>query len=349
MKIPTFILALILCLDVAAQSFNILVFHKTNGFRHSSIQNGIDMFENLGDDGNRWTTFNSQDASIFTASDFKNTDGTYKYEVIVFCNTSGNGLLTATERAAFEAYIKSGGGFIGVHAATDTYRDKSWPFYNELVGGIIQTNPNHTPNNTEAPIQVQTPIDPIVSHVAPTWTKSEEYYYWEINGGTLSTDNTVLLEVQRTGNQTYDAPRPITWIKEKLETSSETVTGFRSFYTALGHNSRDYASGTDFTVMMEKAVLWARTNSTLSTTDFNENQLIAYPNPVTDLLLITSKNLDINDELFIYDLNGKKIEVPFEFQDGKLVVKTTGLAAGIYFYRVNTTGNSISGKFIKAH
>jgi len=58
-----------------------------------------------------------------------------------------------------------------------------------------------------------------------------------------------LLEVQSTGNNSYDAQRPITWYKE--------FDGGRSFYTALGHNGTTYNGNQNFRLMCEKAVLWA--------------------------------------------------------------------------------------------
>ena len=60
----------------------------------------------------------------------------------------------------------------------------------------------------------------------------------------LSIEN---LEVEQTGNETYDAARPITWYKQRLsydddnnDTTPEiSISKFRSFYTALDHNSSD--------------------------------------------------------------------------------------------------------------
>ena len=121
-------------------ALEVLVYHETSGFRHGFIDAGIRMIEELGASGN-WTTTDSRSSGVFTP------DNLAKYDVVVWLNTSGDGLLTAAERNAFEAYIQDGGGFVGVHAATDTYRDGSWSWYNELVGGIVQITPNHTANS----------------------------------------------------------------------------------------------------------------------------------------------------------------------------------------------------------
>ncbi|MDP5082000.1 MAG: ThuA domain-containing protein, partial [Winogradskyella sp.] len=230
----------------------ILVYHETNEFRHGSINAGIAMFEELGNENNDWITDNSQDSSVF------NTSNLEQYDAIVFLNTSGSDesgndgdLLSASEKIAVENFIASGKGFIGVHAATDTYRDGVWPFYNELVGGIVQTSPNHTNNNYNADLEVITshPIVDFLGAVGSIWNKDEEYYYWELNGGQLSAENIVLLEVEETRGpnnmvNSYDAPRPMAWYKESMtydddnnsSTAEITVTGFRSFYTAKGQS-----------------------------------------------------------------------------------------------------------------
>ncbi len=248
-------LSLIYLLLVSAlcysQDFKILVFHKTNGYRHTgAINASITMLEELGVNTNydNWTVDNTADSSVFT------TENLAQYEVIVFANTSGGGLLNTSEKAAMEAFIQSGKGFVGFHAATDTYRntdeDSKWLWYNELVGGIVQTSPNHSPNNTSGVMNVLTdhPVTEHIGGVGATWSHDEEWYYWELNGGWLSTSNTPLLDVQATGNNSYDEERPITWLKE--------YDGGRAFYTALGHNASTYESNSVFREMIQKAVLW---------------------------------------------------------------------------------------------
>lgn len=264
------------------ENVNVLVYHETNGFRHGSINAGIAMVEELGDNAG-WTTTATADSEIFTTATLS------QYDVVVWLNTSGDGLLTATQQGAFEAYVQSGGGFVGVHAATDTYRDGSWPWYNELVGGIVQTSPNHTANNTNATMDVLS-SHPAVAHLGNTWNKDEEYYYWERNGGFLFAGNINLLQVRSTGSNSYDAPRPVTWYKE--------YDGGRSFYTALGHNASDYQDNSNFRTMMQEAIQWAagtsdaffaRTANVVGKpTVFEvEPPIAAYPNPVRDQLTVS--------------------------------------------------------------
>ena len=234
-----------------AQDFNVLVFHETNGFRHTgAINASIDMLEELGANAahDTWSVDETRDASVFTTQNLAN------YEVIIFSNTTGGDLLNDSQQAAMENFIQNGGGFVGFHSATDTYRDtrpgSAWLWYNELVGAIVQSRPNHTANLLPGTMNVLVdhPIIDHIGNVGDVWSHEEEWYYWELNGGQLSDDNENLLEVQSTGNQSYDATRPITWYKE--------FDGGRSFYTALGHNGDTYENNQIFREMIEKAVLW---------------------------------------------------------------------------------------------
>lgn len=232
--------------------FKVLHFTKTNtsaaGFDHNTRDKSAQMFEDLGVLDN-YTVDDTEDASVF---DDLSTLATYA--LIVFSNTSGNSLLNATQRANFEAYISGGGDFLGIHAATDTYRDGTWEFYNQLVGGIVQNGPNHTRNN-----HVGT-MDTIGSHptmvnLPDPWTKTEEYYYWERNEGFLSPDITEVLRVRETDLDgivnSYDSARPIAWVQE-------FSGGARSFYTALGHAASNYTdSDNDFRKHIRDGVCWA--------------------------------------------------------------------------------------------
>lgn len=303
---------------------SVLIFSKTNGFRHGSIDAGIAMINEFGEDLN-WNVDTTENSSDF------NEENLTQYDVVIWLNTSGNNLLTETQQDAFRTYIQNDNGYIGVHAATDTYRDGSWPWYNELAGAIVQTNPNHTANNFNATMSVLNQ-HPTVEHLGDSWNKDEEYYYWgESNGGYLFEDNITLLEVEQTGNQSYDIARPITWYKE--------YDGGRSFYTALGHNDSDYSDNEEFKTMMFEAIIWAANGGVLSTDSFEANEsLIIYPNPTNDLISI-STTIFSQDSQFtasIYDINGKLIL--------SQIITETNHQISIEAYQTGTYIVSLSGK-----
>ncbi len=318
----------------ATDNLNILVYHETNGFRHGSIGAGIAMVNDFADDLG-WTVTDSQNSNVF------NTSNLEQFDVVVWMNTSGNGLLTNAEQQAFESFIQDGKGYVGVHAATDTYRDGSWSWYNDLAGAIVQTSPNHTANNFNATMTVINP-HPAVEHLDTTWNKNEEYYYWELNGDYLFDGNIDLLQVESTGNNSYDMARPITWYKE--------YDGGRSFYTALGHNSSDYNTNELFRTMMREAIIWAAEGGTLNmkaieTEQTAQTNFKLFPNPAKQSVSID--NSDLQNEQFytleILSLSGQSL-LKKQVSDTDSSIDTSSLKPGTYL--VFLTGNKTVKKQI---
>lgn len=347
-------------LSIGILSFSqkkVLIYHETNGFRHNSIASGITMFEDLGNENNDWDTDNSQNSNVF------NTSNLAQYDAVVFLNTSGDGLLSSSEKEALESFISSEKGFLGIHAATDTYRDKSWPFYNELVGAIVQTNPNHTVKNFIADMEVKA-SNPIIDFLGPVgsiWNKSEEYYYWELNGGQLSTDNSVLLEVESTGSNSYDAARPITWYKESITydddnnsvTTKVTLTGIKSFYTALGHNSSDYSSNSNFRTMLKNATLWAI--GSITTLNISEQKAASnfkiINNPVKSKVQMSLN--DFNEDFYVkvFNMTGKELfnerVKSSEISNNLYEFSIANYTNGFYLLNISTKSTTKSFKVLK--
>ena len=99
---------------------------------------GITAIQQLGA-ANGFTVTATEDAGAFTDANLAG------YDVVVFLSTTGE-VLDDTQQAAFERYIQSGGGYAGIHAASDT--EYSWPWYGELVGGYFRNHPAGTPTAT---------------------------------------------------------------------------------------------------------------------------------------------------------------------------------------------------------
>jgi len=60
-----------------------------------------------------------------------NLDNLKQYKAVIFLSTTGD-ILDDTQQEAFKKYIQGGGGFMGIHAATDC--EYNWPWYGNLVG-----------------------------------------------------------------------------------------------------------------------------------------------------------------------------------------------------------------------
>ena len=62
---------------------------------------------------------------------------------MIFLSTTGD-VLTDPQQAAFERYIQAGGGYVGIHAASDT--EYTWPWYGQMLGGYFRNHPAGTPD-----------------------------------------------------------------------------------------------------------------------------------------------------------------------------------------------------------
>src|SRR5262245_19584569 len=109
--------------------YQVLVFSKTSGFRHDSITNGIAAIRTLGTN-NHFSVEASEDGAVFSDANLA------QYKAVVFLSTTGD-VLDSDQQAAFERYIRAGGGFVGIHAASDT--EYNWPWYGGLVGAYFSS------------------------------------------------------------------------------------------------------------------------------------------------------------------------------------------------------------------
>lgn len=197
----------------------ILVFSKTTGFRHSSIPVGIKALKKLGD-RNAIQVDATEDASYF------NDDSLGNYDAVVFLNTTGE-VFNDAQQDAFERYIQSGRGFVGIHAAADCEYD--WPWYGELVGAYFKSHPKIQ----KAKLEVVDRSHPSTQHLSETWRRSDEWY--NFRKVPSDTGVKVLLRIDESSYEGGENGKdhPMAWYRE--------FDGGRAFYTALGHTEDSYS------------------------------------------------------------------------------------------------------------
>jgi cytochrome c len=155
------------CVPVAARSqeARVLVFSKTAGYRHSSIAVGLDAIRKLGQE-NGFSADATEDAGAFTSKSLA------RYRAVVFLNTTGD-VLDAAQQDDFERYIQAGGGYVGIHSATDTEYD--WPWYGRLAGAWFNGHPNN-PNVRKGTFRVLDKSHASTEGLPDRWEREGEFY-----------------------------------------------------------------------------------------------------------------------------------------------------------------------------
>lgn len=215
-KTASLLLLFFFTLTSYSQSKTILVFSKTEGYRHQSIVNGVEAIKKLGKE-NDFDVVHSENARLFT------DDSLRQFNMVLFLNTTGN-IFNELQQQAFKRFINNGGGFVGVHSATDTEYD--WPWYNKLVGAYFKSHPEEQ----KASIKVTGHKHPATKHLPNPWQRFDEWY----NFKNISMSITVLATLDENSysggeNGLY---HPIAWCQK--------FDGGKMFYTALGHTKQSY-------------------------------------------------------------------------------------------------------------
>jgi type 1 glutamine amidotransferase len=213
-------------------AFSVLVFSRTEGFRHDSIPAGIAAIREQGT-ARGFSVDATEDPAGFA------DDTLARYKAVVFMSTTGD-VLNAAQQAAFERFIRRGGGFAGVHAAADTEYD--WPFYGGLIGAYFAGHPDIQ----NASILVEDPGHPSTAPLPLIWMRRDEWYNFQRNPRGAVTVLATLDERTYSGG-TMAPDHPIMW--------SQTFEGGRSWYTAGGHTAESFSEPL-FAEHLGRAIQW---------------------------------------------------------------------------------------------
>ena len=198
----------------------VLVFSKTAAFRHASIEAGKVAFTKMGQQKG-FAVDLTEDAAKF------NTDNLKRYQAVIFLNTTGD-VLNAEQQVDFERYIQAGGGYVGIHAATDT--EYGWPWYGKLAGAYFLDHP--MPDNVQKGKYIVTMKNHWATKGMPDeFERKDEFYSFK----QINPDINVLLKIDEKsyrGGSNGDN-HPMSWYQD--------FDGGRSFYTAMGHTDETFS------------------------------------------------------------------------------------------------------------
>jgi len=259
----------------ATPAFKVLVFSATAGYRHASITNGIALIQALGATNN-FAVDATEDATWFSEANL------VQYQAIIFLNTTSDVLTNSTQLNALQHYIEAGGGYVGVHAASDTLHN--WPWYGSLVGAYFVSHPSIQ----QATVRVEDRTDPSTTMLPSTWVRTDEWYDFNIDPRPWVHVLANLDTSTYTGS-TMGAYHPIAW--------SHYYDGGRAWYTAGGHTPESYSEPL-FQAHLLGGIFFAAGaaagHPSLAITRSGSNVTLSWPSGATGFSPVAAGNIQTN-------------------------------------------------------
>ena len=223
-------------LNQAGPRIAVLMLTATAGFRHDSIGTARTVMTDLGSASREFTVTTTEDLSSMSAS--RLTD----YDVIFFALTSGELAFTGEQKTAIVNFVDKGGGFLGVHSATDTLY--GWADYGRLVGAYFKEHPW----TGRATVLVEDQTHPATEGLGERFAVLEEFYTFRDNPRPRVQ---VLLRLDP-ASVGSSGDYPLAWV--------QSYGGGRVYYNALGHFS-DTWNDRRFQQQLLGAIRWASAGS----------------------------------------------------------------------------------------
>jgi type 1 glutamine amidotransferase len=223
----------------------ILLFSKTNGFRHTDAIPACERSVREIAARRGWQVFATENAAVFDAALLA------RFRVLVSNNATGDNW-SAPQREAFRAWIERGGGFVGVHGAAGT-RYRFWDWYTDVLLRARFVGHPVFPQLQRARVIVEDRAHPAMAQLGESFFHEDEWYTFE-----RSARGPGVRVLARLDESSY-RPRelwkslamgdhPIVW--------SHCPGAGRAFYSALGHAAATYARP-EHERMLEGAIAWA--------------------------------------------------------------------------------------------
>ena len=212
--------------------YKVLVFTKAAAERHASTAAGVTAIRQLGQQL-RFTVEVTDDNRKFDEPHLK------QFRAVVFLNTSGD-VLTDAQQAAFEAYYRDGGRFVGIHSAIET--ETNWSSLTDVLG----TRATGSSAEYPATLKVADRVHPASETLPEYWNRVDQWYNFSSNVRGFSHVLATVDEKTYSGG-TMGFDHPITWCKD--------YQGGRSFYTGLGDTSASFNTA-DLRAHLGGAIQW---------------------------------------------------------------------------------------------
>lgn len=226
----------------------VLVFSKTNGFRHvEGIAGGAKALQAI-TSKHRWGMFHTENGAVFSEQDLA------RFDVVVFLNASGD-MLSDAQESAFQSWLTAGGGWLGIHAAGDSSH-LGWQWYRDNLIGATFTAHIMGPQFQTATVVLENHQHPALRDLPNIWQHEEEWYSWEESP--RAEGFTVLATIDESsyvpvadfmGTQTdlRMGDHPVVW--------TNCIGNGKSVYAAMGHRAEAFEQP-QFRQLLGNALTW---------------------------------------------------------------------------------------------
>jgi type 1 glutamine amidotransferase len=216
---------------------HVLLFTKNGkGYIHENIPASIAAIQKLGKDLS-FIVDTTTNSALFTDDNLK------KYDAVIFSNTNNDVFDTESQKVAFMRYIQAGGSFMGIHSASGT--ERNWKWFKLLLGATFLRHPPFQAFT----VHVLNPKHPAAKNLPDTWNTNDEFYLFKefnpsVNVLLFSDLSNIKESDERTAKPDIFGNRyPSAWCHE--------FDGGRAWYTALGHDKKDYSNPTYLAHILE--------------------------------------------------------------------------------------------------
>ncbi|MBB5352073.1 hypothetical protein HNR46_002314 [Haloferula luteola] len=216
-----------------AKPRKVLVFSRTAGFRHESIATGKLALAELGKKTGAFEAVISDDLALFEPGKID------AFDAILFLSTTQNAFDGASDEKALQdslmAFVKGGKGFIGIHAATDTFYQ--WAEYGEMMNGYFDGHPWTADKKVHIDVEAGAEGHPLAEMFGGEPMEFQEEIY-QFKNPYDSSEVTMLLRLDPSksdpvgGMNRQDNDYGVAWARHWGEG--------RVFYCSLGHNHDMY-------------------------------------------------------------------------------------------------------------
>ncbi|KHS46008.1 Crp/Fnr family transcriptional regulator [Novosphingobium subterraneum] len=226
----------------------VLVFSKTNAFRHEeAIPAAAKMFDALARQ-NGWGLYQTENGAAFSPEILS------RFDAVVFSNVTGD-VFTPEQRAAFKAYLENGGGYVGIHGAGDNSH-KAWDWYVTSVIGTNFIGHPMDPQFQSAAVNVETHAHPSTASLPDRFDHVDEWYSFDKSPRGIP-GLTVLATIDE------GSYKPGSFMGTELAMGKDHPVAWwrcigqgRVFYAAAGHTAQTY-DDPQYRQFLTGAVQWA--------------------------------------------------------------------------------------------